>query len=616
MATAQHELQQGQSLQQAGKRTEARQRYERALQLEPANPHAHFFLGTLELAERQPARAALHFQKALTFQPDHLEAACHLALAHQAAGHLDAAIAAYRRALALRPDFPEVLCNLGNVLHQKRDFPAAIAAYRDALRLKPDFPEVHNSLGVALRSLGQLDSAVASYRAALALKPDYLAARSNLALALRAQEKWDEAHAVCRQVLATAPDHVPTLLTLGGILEAQRQPEEAAAVYRQILAREPQHAGALANLGGILQAQGRLDEAIALYRRALAADPHHVETLTNLGTALQARNDLPGAIASYERALAAQPDLAQARFNLGICQLTAGDFRAGWRNYEARWQCEMARSRRAFAQPLWLGETPLAGKTILVYPEQGLGDTLQFIRYIPQLAALGAKVVLEVQPPLRALVGGFPGTRAVVARGDALPPFDAHCPLLSLPLALSAAGDAIPADVPYLRVPAEKLAAWQPRFAGTRRPRIGLVWSGGPHHKSDHLRSIPLEVFKSILAGSTAQFFCLQKDVKDADAPVLAATPEIIPLAGELRDFADTAAIIAQLDLVISVDTSVAHLAGALGKPVWILLPFAPDWRWQLARTDSPWYPTAKLFRQPAPGDWPAVLAHIRAALA
>ena len=293
--------------------------------------------------------------------------------------------------------------------------------------------------------------------------------------------------------------------------------------------------------------------------------------------------------------------------------LLAGDFSTGWREHEWRLKSH-PELQRAFVQPLWLGDTPLAGKTILLHAEQGLGDTLQFCRYAPLVAAQGARVVLEVQTPLVELLRDLAGIASVVARGEPLPAFDLHCPLLSLPLAFGTTLDTIPAHIPYLHAPSERMAAWQARLGATTRPRIGLVWSGNAGHKRDRARSIPLYALMPLF-DLDAAFVSLQKEVRAADAAVLQQTAKIIDVSPALETFADTAALIAQLDLVIAVDTSVAHLTGALGKPLWLLLPAAPDWRWLTARDDSPWYPTARLFRQTDTRVWGPVVARMRAAL-
>jgi hypothetical protein len=321
---------------------------------------------------------------------------------------------------------------------------------------------------------------------------------------------------------------------------------------------------------------------------------------------------LDEARASFDRAVGIRPDFAQARWNRAQAMLLAGDFAQGWREHEWRLKAH-PELQRAFAQPLWLGEVPLDGKTILLHAEQGLGDTLQFCRYAPLVAARGGRVVLEVQKPLVDLMRDLPGVAAVVARGEPLPDFDLHCPLLSLPLAFGTRLDTIPAQMPYLGAPAERAAGWEARL--TKRPRIGLVWSGNAGHKRDRARSIPLYALMPVFDLDAATFVSLQKEARAADAAVLKQTAKLIDVGAELETFADTAALIRQLDLVIAVDTSVAHLAGALGKPLWLLLPAAPDWRWLAGREDSPWYPTARLFRQTVTRAWGPVVARVRAAL-
>jgi hypothetical protein len=295
--------------------------------------------------------------------------------------------------------------------------------------------------------------------------------------------------------------------------------------------------------------------------------------------------------------------------------LLTGEFRAGWANYEFRFMKSPPAERNRFAQPRWQGE-PLAGKTILVHAEQGLGDTIQFARYLPLLAAQGARVLVEAQAPLKTLLESLPGELEFFVRGESLPPFDVHCPLLSLAHGFGTELATIPSATPYLAAPSEALSRWAMRFPVSTQPRVGVVWSGNPRHENDHRRSLSFDEFRPVLMAPGIEFFSLQKNAKPADAAALAALPHVTDLGSELATFADTAAVIAHLDVVIAVDTSVAHLAGALGKPVWVLLPFAPDWRWLLGRDDSPWYPSARLFRQPRIGDWQTVAAEVGHALA
>lgn len=291
--------------------------------------------------------------------------------------------------------------------------------------------------------------------------------------------------------------------------------------------------------------------------------------------------------------------------------MTLGDYRRGFQKYEARWLRTGMPRRRSFGKALWLGEYPLARKTVLVHAEQGLGDTIQFARYAPQLARSGAKVVLEVQPELTALLSRLEGVASVVGRGAALPPYDVHCPAGSLPLALRTEMSSIPANVPYLAASEGRIAKWREKLGHLPSPRIAVAWSGRVDHANDRNRSIPFERFAPLLAAGPGSFVSIQRELRDGDAAALARLPNVTHVGDALADFDDTAAVMALADLVISVDTAVVHLAGAMGRPVWVLLPFQPDWRWLLDREDSPWYPTARLFRQPKPGDWASVIAKV-----
>ena len=339
--------------------------------------------------------------------------------------------------------------------------------------------------------------------------------------------------------------------------------------------------------------------------------PGHPQILTNRGHALRRLDRPVEALGDFETALAAAPEFPEAHFEAAMTRLTLGDFDAGWKAYEWRWKTgAFARHRRPPPAPSWLGEEPVAGKTILLHAEQGFGDTIQFIRYAPLLAGRGAKVICEVQPELQPLLSPLEGV-TLMAAGESRPPFDLHCPLLSLPLAFKTRPDTIPAAIPYLAAPADRVTSWRDRLppAGLR---AGFVWSGSPSHKNDANRSIALARLATLFEDSPISCFSLQSDLRAADNEVLRGLPNLVHLGSGLRDFADTAAIISLLDVVISVDTAVAHLVGALGKPVMILLPYAADFRWMRNRDDSPWYPTAKLFRQPAFGDWDSVIGRVR----
>jgi hypothetical protein len=435
-------------------------------------------------------------------------------------------------------------------------------------------------------------------------------AMSNLGLALHAAERFEEAVASYRNALMLAPDHPEILYNLANACLELGRTDEALAGFDDVLAKNPSHVGALVNRGNTLLRFNRPAEAILSYDKALAAMPGHPQILTNRGHALR-RLDRPlEALADFEAALVKGPEFPEAHFEAAMTRLTLGDFDAGWKAYEWRWKTgAFASRRRQLRAPLWLGDAPVTGKTILLHAEQGFGDTIQFIRYAPLLAGRGAKVVCEVQPELQSLLSRFEGID-IIAKGEPLPPFDLHCPLLSLPLAFGTKPGTIPTSVPYLVPPAERLAHWRDRLP-PGAPRAGFVWSGSSSHKNDGNRSIPLARLAALFADPPLACFSLQCELRDADSEVLRGLPKLVHLGDELRDFADTAAVISLLDIVVAVDTSVAHLAGALGKPVVILLPYAADFRWMRGRDDSPWYPTAKLFRQPAFGDWDSVIARL-----
>jgi tetratricopeptide (TPR) repeat protein len=384
--------------------------------------------------------------------------------------------------------------------------------------------------------------------------------------------------------------------------------------FDKAIALDPAHAGAHHNRGAVLHRLDRFEEAVASFDRAIAVSTTYANAFYHRGRALRELQRHDEALASYRQAIALDPDNAAAHWEAGLIALSHGDFAAGWQDYEWRFKVEEIASPRDLAQPQWRGDAPLVGRTILLHAEQGLGDAIQFVRYAPLVAARGAAVILEVQRPLAALIQGMTGVSKLIRHGEPLPEFDLHCPLASLPLAFATTRDTVPAPIP-MRPPAERIAAWRARLPAAT-PRVGLVWSGDARRKNDRNRSMPFEMLAPLIATAGIRFVSLQKEAREADLQALRRCDSVIDLAAQLEDFADTAAAIALLDLVIAVDTSVAHLAGSLGMPVWILLPITVDWRWLIDREDSPWYPTARLFRQDSPGDWPSVIARVRQELA
>ncbi len=569
------------------------------------------------------------------------------ALRHHEAGRLDEAIAGYSRAIELRPDFPEACYNLGNVFAALGRLDQAAERYARVLALSPHSAHAHNNLGVVRKEQGRSEEAAACFGRATELDPDFPDAHNNLGNLLMAQKRLNEAGACFRRALELDPAFAAAHNNHGTLLMEQGRPEEAAACFAGTIALMPQFPEAhnnlgsafmelgqldaaaaccqraLAlrrnfpearyNLGNVRKEQGRLDEAVAAYAEAIEARPDFAGAHHNLGVVLRQQGRLDEAVACYGRAIALDPD-PETHNNLAMALLARGDMAAGWKEYEWRWRTpNMLKARRDFAQPQWQGDEA-GGRTLLIHAEQGFGDTLQFCRYAGLAAQRGWRVILEVQKPLVRLLDGLPGVDLVLARGEALPHFDLHCPMLSLPLAMATTLATIPGDGPYLRPDQGLTAAMHARLAagGRQGLRIGLVWAGNPRRHSpalsalDRRRSIAPERLAPLFELPGLHLVSLQKD-----GP---AAPEAFPLTDfmdEMGDFADTAALVAALDLVISVDSAVAHLAAAMGKPVWVLDRFDPCWRWLSGRRDSPWYPTLRLYRQPRPGDWEAVLAEV-----
>jgi tetratricopeptide (TPR) repeat protein len=521
--------------------------------------------------------------------------------------------------------------------------PAALPAQRSAIELRTPHMKLHmtqqpdsgeNSGEMQTRvNLLDPDRIAESEAAAIALTkrfPENGFGWKLLGATLKLRGRHGEAFRAMHRAAELLPDDEEAQSNLGAALADANELQAAERVHRRALQINPRYAPAYSNLGGVLCRKGRLAEAEACHRQALAIQPDYAEGHNNLGSTLNDQGRIEEAVASYRRALEIKPDFAQAHWNESMCKLLLGNFTEGWKQYEWRRLVKPASFSRSellerhFAQPQWLGSEPLQGKTILLHAEQGLGDTIQFCRYAALAADKGATVILQVPIALKALLTELAGVTYVAAEGETLPPFDFHCPLLSMPLAFGTRLASIPATIPYLFADPAKVGAWRDKLgtAGSLQSgllRIGLAWAGNPLHRNDLNRSIPLADFLAIANGhghGQAGFYCLQKELKPADRVLLDAHREIQYFGNDLHDFADTAALIDLMDLVITVDTAVAHLAAAMGKPVWILLPFQPDWRWLRDREDSPWYPTARLFRQPAMGAWESVLDKVRHALA
>lgn len=526
-------------------------------------------------------------------------------------GALDSAVAGYRRVVAETPQHVDAWGNMCVAYLAQGRAEEAVEAGRQALALRPDMAELHINVAAALKSLGRLVEARRALEQAIALQPASAPAHINLGNVLRAAGQADAALEAYELAGVLAPGDIAAHSNQGLALKDLGRPEAALIRFRRALAVNPGAAEVHFNLGNTLRETGALEAAVESLSRAVALDPAHLRARTNLGVTLRDLGHIDAALEALDDAIALDGEYADAQWNRALALLLAGDFARGWPAYEWRWQAT-SMTPRNFEQPLWDGGPP-EWRTILLHAEQGLGDCLHFIRYAPLVAAKGAKVVVECPPPLVGLLKGCAGVSQTVARGAPLPQFDLHAPLMSLPGLLDTRCDDIPADIPYLNAPESepaKLKAALESAPGGKK--IGVVWAGNPEHENDHNRSCDAGCFAPLAGRDDISLYSLQKDAGSGARDQL---PQAVDLAPFLDDFGATAYAVSQLDLIVTVDTALAHLAGALGRPVWLLLPHAPEWRWQLARDDSPWYPTMRLFRQSQPGDWAGVFQRLSEAL-
>jgi len=486
-----------------------------------------------------------------------------------------------------------------------------------ARALKQDVrPEYLFSLGTALKQQGRRDEAVLAFQHVLGLEPGHCDAAHECGALLYERGRLSDALGYLEPCLELRPNHVPTLVMCTACLLSLRKFEQAVAVNQRAHALDPGNAEPCNSVGVALQLLGRQEDALPWFDRAIGLKPDFVDALNNKAVALSGIHRFEEACAAYERVEAVDPGNVGAEWNLALLHLLMGNFEAGWAGREAHWKTDRQSTYPKFSQPRWFGEGNIEGNTILVCADEGLGDTIQFARYVPEIAARGARVILAVEESARALLSGLPGVAQCVRKSvDGLPAFDMHCPMSGLPMLFGTRLDTIPSEVPYLPAPPAHLTrAWQDRLGRRDKLRVGLVWSGNPQHGNDHNRSIPLQMLLPIL-DSDATFVSLQKNPRPDDRAVLEARRDVIDRTAHLTDFVETAALIRCLDLVITVDTSVAHLAAALGQPTWILLPYTPDYRWLLDRDDSPWYPTVRLFRQGKTREYTSVLERMRGEL-
>jgi tetratricopeptide (TPR) repeat protein len=602
-------------LHQAGRLGEAERLYRHVLAVDPRQADAVHLRGLIAQRVGDAAAAARLFGQAIRLNDSVAAYYGNLGIALFALKRLDDAIDAYANALRLKPDWADSACNLGLAYYEAKRFDEAIAAQDAAIRLKPDLAEGHFNRGLALSESGRRPDAMIAYRRAICVKPDYAEAYCNFAHVVRDQGRRPEAIAAVYRALRLRPMFAEAHYNLGNIWSDLNRYGDAVAAYRAALCIRPDFAEVCCNLGIALQNQRQLDKAVAAYNAAIRIKPGFAEAYYNLGNGLKDWGRLDDAIAANQAAIRFRPDFPKAHFNDSLACLVRGDFAVGWRKFELRWRGGTSELRqRSFAQPRWEGEN-IFGKTILLHAEQGAGDTVQFCRYVPMVAARGGRVVLEAQRPLLPLLACLPGVERLIAAGDPLPDFDMECPLMSLPGVFGADLGNIPSEVPYLRVDEAMVGRWGERLGhGNGVRRVGLVWAGRPEHSNDHNRSLPPAALNPLWSVPGIRWYSLQMGERRAD---LAAFPPglVEDLSPHLADFAETAAALSRLDLLVTADTAVAHVAGALGRPAWVMVPVVPDWRWLLNREDSPWYPTLRLFRQTAYADWADVVRRVAASL-
>jgi FkbM family methyltransferase len=516
------------------------------------------------------------------------------------------------------PAQARALLNTGLAFYEQERLDEALAAFRQALEIKPDFAEAHNNFGLVRAAQNHLDEAVVAYRRSLALKPTFAEAHNNLGLALRLLGQKDAALACCREAARLLPELPQAQNNLGNALQEAGCYEEAMESLNAALRLDANYAQAHNNLGICLWRLGRYEEAAASYRRAIELEPDMAEGHNNLASVLRDQGKLEEALACYRRASEIDPDYGAPRWNQSLIWLLQEDFARGLPEYEWRWTLDTFH-RRVCPQPVWDG-SPLEGKTILLTAEQGLGDAIQFIRYAPLVRERAARVVVEVHRPLRRLVKTCAGIDKIIVPGETSPPFDTYVTLMSLPWLFGTTLENIPADVPYLAADPALVEKWRQEITSMPGFRIGIAWKGSPQNAMDRERSLPLRLFEPLALLPGVTLISLQKGTGNQQIAEVADRFSVVDFGSRLDDmtgpFMDTAAVMKHLDLVITCDSALAHLAGALGVPVWVALMFTPDWRWMLARTDSPWYPTMRLFRQQRPGDWENVFREMAMALA
>jgi tetratricopeptide (TPR) repeat protein len=585
---------------------------------DPKQFWAHNALGAGLLNTKQYQEAIFSFNKALILKPDYTDAYFNLGKTQRALRQYKNAIISYSKCIDLNKDYASAYNNSGTIyLEDLKEYENSVSNFQQFLTLAPDSSLGHYNLGTALKALKRYDDALASYAHAIQLKPDYAEAYYNQGVTFGELKRYDDALASYAHAIQLKPDYAEAYYNQGVTFGELKRYVDALASYAHAIQLKPDYAEAYSNEGVTYNELKRYEDALVSYAHAIQLKPDYAETYSNQGVTYNELKRYENALVSYDRAIQLKPDYAEAYLNKSLLKILLGEYEEGWSLYEWRWKGSQQKDFiRNFKQPLWLGEESIKDKKILIHIEQGLGDVIQFCRYIPMIEALAPKqIIFEVPKSLVSILSTIKSKFSVVEQGVPIPEFDIHCPIMSLPHAFKTIVDRIPSSIPYLYADVNKTKLWNKKLGIKTKPRIGLVWSGSTIHKNDHNRSLLLRQLEPLLK-LPFEFHCLQKEIRPIDLESLNEYEIIQQHHHDLVDFSDTAALIESLDFVISVDTSVAHLAGALGKKVFILLPFASDYRWMADRADSPWYSTATLFRQPSPFDWDSTLADIAQELA
>lgn len=596
-------IQEALALHQAGRLAEAAELMKQLLNFFPKSTQLLTHLGTLNLQQGNTEQGVRLLEKSLQITPHQPMAHLNLANGLVSLKRFEDALVQYDQAIALQPS-PEAYFNRGTAL-QKLDKPMeALGSFDRALTLKPDFAEAYINRGLSLQILKRTEEALMNYDRGIALKPGIAEVHFFRGNAFMELKRGEEALACFNQAISLKPAYAEAYNNRGAVLQDMDRLGDALASYESAIAVQPSRPEAYNNRGTVLRKLKRLNEALAAHDQAIALKSDFAEAHNNRGSVLQELKRFDEALAAHDRAINLNPDYVEAYWNKALLKLLMGNYQEGWRLYE--WRSKP----RHFTQPLWSGKESLEGRTLLVHSEQGFGDVIQYCRYAPLLEKRGAKVIFEAPAGLINVLSTLPGKITLVESGKPLPIFDLYCPMMSLPLAFQTTVESIPAEIPYLSADPGKKTTWRQNLGEKSAPRIGLAWSGKVLHSNDQNRSLPMESLAPLFE-LPLEFHSLQKEYRKEDQAKLAKRFQLKDHHLELNDFSDTAALISEMDLIISADTSVAHLAGATGKPLWILLPYLPDYRWLLDRTDSPWYPTATLFRQPNYGDWKAVISEV-----